>query len=375
VATHSRRVVEKLTAHAEVDVIVPVEEDGLEYDRSLEPEIRLWTAEEFDWSDGLRGYDRVLYTLGGSPFHVHAFEALMKRPGAVLAHDVFLVGLYAAIAERQVPWDPSWLERKLGELYGERLTVWDRRRIWEPGVYEDKEVFMTQEIQRRAEQVIVHSDYQRDILRLEAPRGAAATHVAPLGVPDAPEPVAPATGGAGPVIVTLGLVSVDAKRMPLLLGGFAKLRATSPDARLLVVGKLIDSERERLVSLIADLGLGDSVELRGRVSRDEYWETLRAADLAVQLRAGVKGPSAAVCDCIAARVPTIASSIGSLREVPSPVVLPVPEDCSPRLLAERMASALGDQRLREDIRIAQDAYAEANSFTRVAERYAELLAL
>jgi glycosyltransferase involved in cell wall biosynthesis len=111
------------------------------------------------------------------------------------------------------------------------------------------------------------------------------------------------------------------------------------------------------------------------VSRDEYWETLRAADLAVQLRAGVKGPSAAVCDCIAARVPTIASSIGSLREVPSPVVLPVPEDCSPRLLAERMASALGDQRLRDDIRIAQDAYAEANSFTRVAERYAELLAL
>ena len=46
---------------------------------------------------------------------------------------------------------------------------------------------MTQEIQIRAEQVIVHSEYQRDVLRLEAPRGAAATHVAPLGIPEVPD--------------------------------------------------------------------------------------------------------------------------------------------------------------------------------------------
>ena len=40
-----------------------------------------------------------------------------------------------------------------------------------------------------------------------------------------------------------------------------------------------------------------------------------------------------------------------------------------------MAEALDDDGLRAEIRAAQDHYAAENSFTRVAERYAELLAL
>ena len=95
----------------------------------------------------------------------------------------------------------------------------------------------------------------------------------------------------------------------------------------------------------------------------------------MQLRDQVKGPSAAVNDCIAARVPVLASSIGSLREIPEPVVMGVPEECSPRTLAQKMAAALGDERLPGEISSAQEAYAEANSFARVAQRYAELLGL
>jgi glycosyltransferase involved in cell wall biosynthesis len=376
IARHSRRVVEELTAYADVDVIAPADGDGSELDRSLEPEVGLWTASDFDWVDGLQSYDRLLYVLGASQFHVHAFEALMRRPGAVLAHDVRLLALYAAIQERRIPWDPDFLEEKLREMYGDRISKWDRRRAWETRVYVEQDLFMTQEVQSHAEQIIVHSHYQRDVLRLESPNGAAPTNVAPLGVPEAP-----ANGGrkrrhAGPLLVTYGIVSVPAKRMPLLLEGFAEFKRSRPDARLLVVGEVSDLDGEALLPLISGLGLGDSVEVLGRVTRSEYWEILREADLAVQLRAAInKGPSAAVFDCIAARVPVIVSDVGSLMELPPPAVLPVPEECTPPELAERIAGVVDDEDLRAEIEAAQDRYASENSFARVAERYAELLAL
>ena len=50
VATHSRRIVEELRAHADIDVIAPDPDNGTVYDRSLEPEgVGLFTAGDFDW--------------------------------------------------------------------------------------------------------------------------------------------------------------------------------------------------------------------------------------------------------------------------------------------------------------------------------------
>jgi glycosyltransferase involved in cell wall biosynthesis len=379
VATHSRRIVEELKDHADVDVIVPAEENGIRYDRSLEPEgVGLFTASDFDWVHGLRDYDRYLYVLGGSPFHVHAFEALMRRPGAVLAHDVRLLGLYMALQEQRHALERGWLFDRLREMYGHRISTWDLRHVWAPRVYFGQGIFMTREIQEHAEQVIVHSHHQEDILRLEAPAAAPDTHVVPLGVPvpDAPPSQTGAPRHDGPLIVTLGLVSSVAKRMPLLLAGFARVVSSLPNARLEVVGELGEGEGEKLASMIADLGLENSVQLHGRAEKGEYWEILQSADLAVQLRSSFNaGASGAVSDCIAARVPVVVTDIGWLTELPPNVVLPVPEECSTDRLAERMAEALGDQELRGKIKAAQDNYASETSFARVAERYAEVLAL
>jgi glycosyltransferase involved in cell wall biosynthesis len=378
VATHSRRLVEELRAHADVDVIAPAPENGTAYDRSLEPEgVGLFTASEFEWLEGLRDYDRVLYTLGGSPYHVHAFEALMRRPGAVLAHDVRLLGLYMALQQQRHARDPAWLLERLREMYGHRVSDWELRHVWAPQVYVGKGIFMTREIQGHAQQLIVHSEHQRDILRMEAPPGAPGAHVVPHGVPvpDAP-PREGAVAHEGPLIVTLGIVSSVAKQMPLLLAGFARVVAAMPDARLEVVGEIADTERAQLSAMLAELGIEGSVGLRGRAEREGYWEVLQAADLAVQLRSPFNaGASGAVSDCIAARVPVIVTGIGWLTELPADVVLPVPEECSPEGLADRMSLALRDEGLRRSVRTAQDRYATETSFARVAERYAEVLAL
>ena len=109
---------------------------------------------------------------------------------------------------------------------------------------------------------------------------------------------------------------------------------------------------------------------------DEYWRALAEADVAVQLRTSSDGEaSGSVCDCLAARVPTIVSSIGWLRELPDPVVVHVPRDCPPDALAEKIRGVSDDSMMRRTIRAAQDEYASANSYAKVAERYVELLGL
>src|SRR5262249_10937367 len=137
-----------------------------------------------------------------------------------------------------------------------------------------------------------------------------------------------------------------------------------------------EGEEEVLMPMISELGLAHSVRLMGRVGREDYWRALASADLAVQLRSGFNaGASGAVSDCIAARVPVITSSIGWATELPENVVLEVPEEWPADALAEFMVRGLSDQSLRAKVMAAQDRYAEDTSFARVAERYAELLAL
>jgi glycosyltransferase involved in cell wall biosynthesis len=301
----------------------------------------------------------------------------MQRPGAVLAHDVRLLGLYEAVQNQRHSRDPAWLLNRLEELYGNRVSTWELRHAWAPQVYIGKGIFMTRDIQAHAEQLIVHSEHQRDILRMEAPDDAPIAQVVPHGIPIPDAPPGPsASRHEGPLIVTLGIVSSVAKQMPLLLAGFARVRAALPDARLAVVGEIADAERARLSAMIAELGLEGSVLLHGRAEREEYWEVLQSADLAVQLRSPHNaGASGAVCDCIAARVPVVVTGIGWLTELPPDVVLPVPEGCSVDALAERMQLALRDEDLRSRIHSAQERYANETSFARVAERYAEVLAL
>jgi glycosyltransferase involved in cell wall biosynthesis len=53
----------------------------------------------------------------------------------------------------------------------------------------------------------------------------------------------------------------------------------------------------------------------------------------------------------------------------------VPRECAPNELADAIQRVLDEPELRDRIGSAQDEYAAANSYERVAERYAELLEL
>jgi glycosyltransferase involved in cell wall biosynthesis len=167
-----------------------------------------------------------------------------------------------------------------------------------------------------------------------------------------------------------------AEAIDLLLHGFARFVAGRPEAKLVLLGQLEEGAEARLRETVDNLGIAEAVRLAGHRDQDDYWQALADADLAVQLRTSSDGEaSGSVCDCLAARVPTVVSAVGWLREQPEPAVLHVPRDCPPGELAEKIKLIAEDQDLRDRVRLAQDEYAAAHSYQRVAERYAELLAL
>jgi glycosyltransferase involved in cell wall biosynthesis len=264
------------------------------------------------------------------------------------------------------------------ELYGDRIPRQELKRVWDDDVFMKHGIFMTQEIQALAEAILLHSDYQAKILKAEGAAGAPSPSIVPLGVPTPPSfNGSRRSEGPGPLIVSYGIASVPVKRLDLLVEAFALLAEEHPAARLKIVGQAAAGDRKTISSLAEQPGISGKVELRGRADEREYWEILRSADLAVQLRTGMQGgeASAAVCDCIAARVSTIVSDIGWFAELPRDVVSPIGEHCEARELATEMASILDDERRRASIEAAQDRYAEETSFARVAERYVELLEL
>jgi glycosyltransferase involved in cell wall biosynthesis len=341
-AAYSRRLVAELAEHAEVEVIVSADENGLGFDRSLESEVKLHTDAEFDWLRGVRSYDRCLFVLGGSRFHVHAFEQMMRVPGVVLTHDARLLGLYRELHRYRHLYDPHWLEDKLAELYGDRIALSDLRLIPYEGSDEDGRIGMTGEMQSNAERVLVQSRHQAELLRLDRPPGAAPIEVVPFAIPSIE--LAGGRAPGGPLVIATGTGTPS----PELNAAIEGLRAAHPAVRLEVLPQEAMRDPARL----------------GK------------ADLAICLQSGADQgrPSLAVATLIAARVPTIVPDVGWASELPDRVVLRVPADWDAGILVERMRSAL-DEGERRAVREAQDVFAEANSFARVAERYAELLSL
>jgi glycosyltransferase involved in cell wall biosynthesis len=376
-AVHSERLVDALAEHADVDVVVAAAEGS--FSRALEPRVRFWPISALSWLRELRDHDAILYLLGGSPQDPEVLEALLERPGLVALHDVRLIRLYPALQKHRID-DPDWLREKLIDRYATPTgppPVGRLGGVKDSGDYVEEGIFLTQELQEHADRVVVHSLYQADVLRRERPERAAPTSVVPAPIPDPPQSSNGTGPEGGPLVVSCGRLDVAGKRLGLVIEAFAALAADWPGARLKLLGDAGDGEREAVEAIAAKLGVGDSVEVRGRVDAPEYWSTLAAADLAVQLRDDPEAGavSGSVCDAVAARVPTIVNGVGWFRELPEPVVSQVAADCSPSELASRMSGLLADGAPAAEARAAQDEYAAENSFAKLAERYAELLRL
>jgi glycosyltransferase involved in cell wall biosynthesis len=375
VAQYNARLVREIARSADVDVFVagPV----TRHPKPMERGVRLLPVHDLDLAAELRAYDAVVYSMGNSSFHKHVYESLMRRRGVVVAHDVRLVGFYGWYAGQERPEDPTArLADRLADAYRGRVDTTEfASRAPLPEEQMAMGLFLTDEIQRQADHLVVHSDFAADILRLDRstePRVHAPISVLPLALELRPERPRLDEGDA-PVIVSFGVVS-EVKGLATLIDAFAALLVSRPGARLVLAGPAPPGELDRWLAYAIEAGVGDQLSIRGFVDDDEYERLLASGTLAVQLRTVTNGEaSAAVCDCLGAGMPTIATDLGWVNELPEDVLVRLPAEATPAVLAREIAALLDEPQRRERLAAQARRYAEEHSFRRVAERYLETL--
>jgi glycosyltransferase involved in cell wall biosynthesis len=364
IADYSFRLLPRLAEHVDIDVFVD------QPDRCQAPDgLTLHKTSALHVADAaIGGYDNVVYCLGNSAFHVDALLALRRRPGIVIAHDVRLAWLYAALCETRPEVERRSLHALVSTMYtdavaeavlpGGTLDPWQLERMG---------VFMAKEAIGLSERFLVHSAHAAQVARLEASGLEERIDVIPFGSPAA---LTRERVPSDALVATFGIVSA-AKQCEKLVSAFATVLGAHPDARLAFVGPVVDDMRASILAISEQHGFGERVVLTDEVEDAEFTRWLGRTAVAVQLRQLSNGEcSASVSECLAAGIPTLVTAFGAGRELPDNCVAKVEREVTPARLGTEISALLSDEPRRARLAREGAAFARRHGFGLVAERVA-----
>jgi glycosyltransferase involved in cell wall biosynthesis len=394
VAMYSSRLIEEIVATGEVTLDAFA--DGPTPTAEAPAGVTMYAAPALPPVERLTGrYDQVIYTFGNSHHHLGALALLRRRPGVVISHDVRLTNLY-----RHETGDPGLLPHGLAAriraMYGDslpaRLGEYNEVHADDLGRYG---LLMAREVIGLSETFLVTSHAAVELARVDATPGLAARidvlpfaieapqnsrsafdedSVAPRDCPAAAKwwgrPPDPSDGRT--VIAHFGIVD-PVKAPALLVDAFAALAGRSDHgdgtpAMLAFVGPISEDQAGALAERASTRGVADRLALTGPLPPEHYRAWLAAATLAVQLRRSFNGEaSAAVGECLASGVPTVATRLGWLRELPAAAVELVPVTSSDEELATVIAQLLTDPDRRARLARAGRAFAARQGFAATAQ--------
>jgi len=366
VADYSLRLLAELQDFIDVDAFV----DGGSNESAAIEGVHVRKLIAFDALDSLRGgYAAIVCSIGNSAHHIGSLALLRRRRAVVLAHDLRLTDLYAAVAHRRPDLEPTSYRGAFERMYDRRypagrsgvdsLAAADLDRYG---------ILMAREVIARSEKFLVHSEFAARLARLEASRrDHDRIEVVPFGHPS-PAEFPTSKRSSEPIVATFGLAT-RLKQVDLLIDAMPVVAAEIPGVRLEIVGTVRPRANERWYrARIASRGLGARADVTGRLDEGAYRERLANATVAVQLRSSTYGEnSAAVAACLAAGIPTIVRDIGSARELPDNAVVKLSDSATADDLANELLALLRNPARRSSMGRAAQNYARAHSFAAAAE--------
>lgn len=155
--------------------------------------------------------------------------------------------------------------------------------------------------------------------------------------------------GGNNVILGVGAVSEQRSFVPLVRA-FAILADGRPELRLRVIGHVYYPEAQRLA---AELGLSERVEFLGERSHDEVVENMRVASVFFSSLTGkYVGLGTATIEAMLSGLPTVVNTPLDLfgdENLKDGVHLVQCQSSEPAVIAERLASVIDDQAMRERV--------------------------
>lgn len=334
IADYSAALVAALVADYDIDVIVQSEVD----DPWILANCRVRSIAWFERHGA--GFDRVLYHFGNSAFHARMFDLLARFPGVVVLHDFYLSGIINYL--EHTGHTPHALARALYDSHGYAALVAGQGEGRQSALWSHP---CNRQVLADAQGVIVHSRYAQELARhWYGPRAAHDWVVMPF--PRAPGKADRAAARARLglshelfLTCSFGLLGGSKLNDRLLSAWLASPMARDPRCHLVFVGQN-DPGRfgAAMGDAIAASGCAARITITGFASRPVYLDYLAATDCAVQLRANSRGEtSAAIMDCLAFGVPTIANANGSAAELPDTVLRLLPDLFTQEQLQEALA--------------------------------------
>lgn len=321
-------------------------------------------------------FDRVVCVMGNSGYHNAINDLLMRYGAACICHDSRLLGFTAA--RFGLPAAAAIASREVGRVVtAAEIKAWGQDE-------ERREASFLGGIAGAARPLIFHSHASVDeVGRRFGTRAAFLPFAVPPPWPD--QMISPAIRaaarerlGIGPaerVIVSLGFIVAN-KGIEPALRALALLAARGLACRLVWVGQA-HQDLAPFAALAAALGISPLVTFTDRfVGMAEYRDWLAAADCGLQLRQSGRGNlSAALGDCIAAGLPSLASAdLAENLDAPE-FIRRVADPLVPAAIADGLAACLAEDGPRAVRAAARFAHGARYSMANYAKNLCDILGL
>jgi glycosyltransferase involved in cell wall biosynthesis len=314
VADYSAVLIQKLSQWYDIDVVT-----------NQESVVAMGMGRVLDYASFYKcasSYDRVVYHIGNSRFHLPMFDALKRFPGIVVLHDYFLGDVFFSL--QSVGGDPHALHRAAYQSGGYASLLASYKSRDYHGLMSSLPVNF--QLFRDSIGVIVHNEYCRALAQSHYGSDAAAAIrriplLRPSPVPSPDQADARRRLGlpqSGFILCAFGVLGQSKLNRELIEAWLISNVWKHSESRLIFVGENSGgSYGEEIERLVGD-ALYSKVSVTGWVAPEIYNLYLAAADAAVQLRGVSRGESSAsLLDCLIGGLPTIANERETLAEIPS----------------------------------------------------------
>ncbi|SRR5579884_1175478 len=316
IADYSAELLPELARHYDIDLITDLARIA---DPVLEREFRRVSLKDFERI--ARSYDRILYHIGNSPFHVQIPSLLERFPGTVVLHDFFLSHLFNCL--QATDGVSLWRNLYLSHGYPALIAGAQKDAMAAVWAYPCNLAVLC-----NAAGIVVHSQHARELARQWFGISGEDWHVIPQ-LRKVPQSTTRAKArkqlGISPetfLVCSFGFLS-EAKLNDLLFWSWlGSSLSRRPDCILVFVGGDGTGKPYQANGLPAA-----QVRSTGYVTKAEYELYLAAADVGVQLRSELsRGETPrSVLDCMAYGVATIVSTHPALVDLPDDSVLRISE--------------------------------------------------
>jgi glycosyltransferase involved in cell wall biosynthesis len=325
VVDYSEELLPHLGEHFEIDVYT---RDGLNPSNPrIASNFQVYGHSEFLGRDKCAPYTEVIYQVGCSADHVPDYDALLRRRGISVLHELNLSGILGAktlARRRTMAYFYEMYRTESATAFFKVARRFLRNRQF-PG-YADYD--MNRVALRKSRALIVHNGYMQRRLEetLAARRLNTPVHQVPLAV--SPPPLSITTAqvpafkhklGLAPETFVLGSYGVvhESKRLSVALDAFGRLLHDIPNAVYLLVGP---PHSELEVEQVRARGFGDRVRLTGHVEMDDFYRYGLVSDLCLNLRYPTTGgTSSALIRLMSMGKPVIVTNHAQFADLPDEV--------------------------------------------------------